>query len=87
MDISIIVGISIISLVLAFLVHFLQKKTGLKRKTFYIIFISLLSIAIVLLISSYIVGGWTGLGLGALSIYIGVPSITTLLVLKIMEKS
>ncbi|SFC23949.1 YesK-like protein [Alkalibacterium subtropicum] len=80
------VGVVIgISLVVAFIAYFIQKKTAVSRKALYITFGSLFIITLITLTASYFIGGWTGLGLGIWSIYIGAPSLTTVLLLKLTE--
>lgn len=85
MDIRFILVVLALSLIIATMMYFLQQKTGVTRKALYIIFSSLFVIALVGYIVSYMIGGWTGLGIGVWSIYIGAPSLTTLLVLKLTD--
>lgn len=87
MDLRFIAVVIGISLVVAFIVYFFVEKTGVSRKALYILFGSLFVITLITLAVSYMIGGWTGLGLGVWSIYIGAPSLTTLILLKMTENS
>ncbi|PXW93164.1 YesK-like protein [Streptohalobacillus salinus] len=86
MDIRIILGVFAASLLFAYFIYFIIKKTSVSAKVIKIIFGVLLVMSIIVLAISYMIGGWTGLGLGALSIYVGVPSLTTLIVITIKDR-
>ena len=87
MEIEIVLLLVFCSLVIAYLLHTFQKKREhVRRHIGDMFFTSILVISLVIIFISILVGGWNGLFLAAIGVYLLIPSLSGLILTKVLKK-
>ncbi|WP_173917726.1 YesK family protein [Halobacillus sp. Marseille-Q1614] len=87
MEIELVFLSIVVSLILAVVLHLLQKKLKSKKHIGDVIFTQLIVLALVIFPISFFVGGWDGLFWGAVGVYMLIPSLSGLIFTKLIKRS